>query len=90
MTAAKILIEIEEDGTLKLPPEALKALGTRFVTLNIEQGGPMTVEARPRRLSEIEDMDERMKALNILLDAVAIADAPGWPEDYDLRDDIYD
>lgn len=89
ITAAEILLTIGEDGTLKLPQEALDALGTRQVKLSL-QDGQMTVKPRPKHLHEIEDPEERMRVFDEMMESLAIADAPPLPDDYDLRADIYD
>lgn len=89
MTAAEILLTIGEDGTLKLPQEALDALGTRQVKLSL-QDGQMTVKPRPKYLHEIEDPEERLRVFDEVMSSLAIADAPPLPDDYDLRADIYD
>lgn len=52
---------IREDGTLKLPQQALDALGTREVRLEIDEGR-MVIEPRKRKLHEIEDREERAAA----------------------------
>lgn len=89
MTAAEILLTIGEDGTLKLPREALDALGTRQVRLSV-QDGLMTVKPRPKKLNEIEDPQERARVRAQVLEELAIADVPPPPDDHDLRADIYD
>lgn len=89
ITAAEILLTIGEDGTLKLPQEALNALRTRQVWLTV-QDGLMTVKPRPKTLNEIEDPEERARVRAQVLEELAIADVPPLPDDYDLRADIYD
>lgn len=49
---------IAEDGTLKLPKEALELLGSHVVKIDVEQGR-VVLEARPRVLHDIEDPEER-------------------------------
>ena len=90
MTAAEILIQIEDDGTLRLPPEALKALGTRFVFLSIEEDGNRAVRVRPRRLHEIEDVEERMRHFTKLMQQIGRPGPARLPENWDSRESIYD
>ncbi len=91
MTATRtdIMAIIAEDGTLRLPAEALAVLGTCEVRLSM-RGGELTVRPRPRRLDEIADPEERAQVLGQFLKAFAIAGVPPLPDDHDLRGDIYD
>lgn len=61
MTAAKVLIEIDSEGTLHADAETLSKLKNQRFNLSIE-GGRMIFEPAQRRLSEIEDVEERMAA----------------------------
>ncbi|GBF06655.1 hypothetical protein DAERI_100018 [Deinococcus aerius] len=89
MTATEVLLTIGEDGALKLPQEALNALGTRQVKLSL-QDGQITVKPRPKYLHEIEDVQERMEAFDRFIESFAKETNVSWPEDYNVRDDIYD
>lgn len=80
---------IAEDGTLKLPKEVLEALGTREVRLELDEGR-MVIQLRPKMLHEIENPEERVKAFKAFIREFAVADGPKWPENYNVRDDIYD
>lgn len=87
--AENIFLTIDEDGTLKLPPSALKALGTRQVKLTV-QDGQMTVLPRLKSLKEIEDPAERATAVHEWMSHAGRRSGVSWPEDYNLRDDLYD
>ena len=89
MTAEANLIEIDAQGTLHADAETLSKLKNQRFTLSM-QGQTITLQPAPRHLSEMKDPAERRQALRDLLDQLAIAQAPSWPENYNLRDDIYD
>jgi virulence-associated protein VagC len=84
-----VTITIKKDGTLKLPKEALERLGTNQVQVRIE-GKSVTLEPRKRKLHEIEDPEERMRAFDEWAAKFAQPTGVQWPPDYNVRDDIYD
>ena len=88
-TNAERLVEFDERGQLQAETEILQQLRSQRFKLTMS-GDTVTLKLRPRHISEIKDPQERALALSKLLDEVAIGNGPGWPEDYDLRDEIYD
>ena len=54
------------------------------------QDGQMTVKPRPKYLHEIEDVQERLEAFDRFIESFAKETNVPWPEDYNVRDDIYD
>lgn len=83
-------LEIAEDGTLQLPQDVLDALGTRTVRLTVTAAGSLSLQPRPRPVYEIEDPEERRKAVAEALGRLAQPTGVVWPDDYNVRDDIYD
>ncbi|CAM3226554.1 SpoVT-AbrB domain-containing protein [Deinococcus saxicola] len=89
VTEREMTVTITDDGNLKLPQEALDALGTRQVQLRLTEG-QMIVRPRTMYLHEIENVEERMQAFDQFIAGIARETGVKWPVDYDIRDDIYD
>lgn len=90
MIAAKVLIEIDAEGTLHADTETLARLRNQRFNLSIE-GERMIFEPVQRRLSEIEDVEERKAAYQEFVKQVARPGPSNLPEDWaTIRDSIYD
>ena len=48
------------------------------------------LEPVPLKLHEIEDPEERVKAFDDFMQRFAQKTGVSWPENYNVRDDIYD
>lgn len=87
MTVAEILID--DEGRLQADAALLSELkGQRFTVER--EGGAVILKMRPRRLSEIEDVDERMKAFEEFMQKIGHSGPVNLPENWDARDSIYD
>ena len=78
------------DGGVTIPKELLGDVepGTTF---RVErEGRVLRLEPTPRKLHEIEDPEERAKAFDKFMQGFAQKTEVNWPENYNVRDDIYD
>lgn len=78
------------DGSVTIPKELLGDVepGTTF---RLErEGRVLRLEPTPRKLHEIEDLEERVQAFRKFMKSFAQKTEVNWPENYDVRDDIYD
>lgn len=90
MTAAKVLVEIDSEGTLHADAETLAKLKNQRFNLSSE-GERMIFEPAQRRLSEIEDVEERRAAYEEFKKKVIRSGGGNLPEDWaTIRDSIYD
>ncbi|PNY79746.1 hypothetical protein [Deinococcus koreensis] len=83
------MIRIDGEGRLHGAPDVLALLLGQTFRVTI-QGDRITLRLVPRRLSEIDDPEERAKAVDAFLSLLPKSDGPAWPADYNVRDDIYD
>ena len=81
-------ITISKDGTLKLPREILELLGEQ-VEVKLE-GKTVTLEPRPKRISELETVEERRVAVNAFLERIQHSGNANLPEWHKLQDEMYD
>ena len=88
--AKETTLEIDEDGTLKLPAEMVEALGTRTVRLILTEDGTLSIKPRRVAIYEIENPLERQQALHDALERLGSWKGPAWPAGYNVRDEIYD
>ncbi|GAA5501861.1 hypothetical protein Dxin01_01600 [Deinococcus xinjiangensis] len=88
MTVAEILID--DEGRLQADAALLSELkGQRFTVER--EGGAVILKMRPRRLSEIEDMEERMAAYQAFKKRIMRPGGQQLPSDWEtIRDSIYD
>ena len=86
----KTLLKTAPDGSVTIPKELLGDAppGTDF---RVEREGKvLRLEPAPRKLYEIEDPEERAKAVAAFMVRIAHKTGVSWPENYNVRDDIYD
>lgn len=81
-------ITISKDGTLKLPREILELLGDQ-VEVKLE-GKTVTLEPRPKRISELETVEERRVAVSAFLERIQHSGNANLPVWHKLQDEIYD
>lgn len=90
MTAAKVLIGIDAEGTLHANAETLARLKNQRFKLSIE-GEKMIFEPAQRRLSEIEGVEERRAAYEEFKKEVMRPGGGNLPKDWaTIQDSIYD
>jgi hypothetical protein len=86
----KIQLKPDEHGNLLVPKEVLGEVA-EDVTYSVEREGKvLRLEPTPRKLHEIEDPEERAKAFREFMKGFAHKTGVSWPENYNVRDDIYD
>ena len=86
----KTLLKTAPDGSVTIPKELLGDAppGTDF---RVEREGKvLRLEPAARKLHEIEDLEERAKAIEAFMARIAHKTGVNWPENYNVRDDIYD
>jgi len=83
-----VTITISKDGTLKLPREILELLGDQ-VEVKLE-GKTVTLKPRPKRISELETVEERRVAVNAFLERIQHSGNTNLPVWHKLQDEIYD
>ena len=86
----KTLLKTAPDGSVTIPKELLGDAppGTDF---RVEREGKvLRLEPAPRKLYEIEDPEERVQAFREFMKSFAQKTDVNWPENYNVRDDIYD
>ena len=90
MTAAKIKVRVDDEGRLDTDAETLAKLKNK--EFEFQQVGPvLTLEARPRKLHEIEDVAERMAAYEEFKKQIMRPGGGKLPKDWaTIRDSIYD
>ena len=90
MTAAKIMIEIDGQGTLHADADTLAKLKNQRFQLSL-QGEVVMLEPVPRRLSEIGDPVERKATYENFKKKVMRSGPADLPGDWaSIRDSIYD
>ena len=82
-------ISLDPDGNLVIPRELLgnPEPGTAF---RLERNGMMFKLEVARKLHEIKDPEERARAFDEFVQSFAQKTGVSWPENYNVRDDIYD
>lgn len=81
-------ITISKDGTLKLPKDILELLGDQ-VEVKLK-GKTVTLEPRPKRIHELETVEERRVAVNAFLERIQHSGNANLPEWHKLQDEMYD
>ncbi len=78
------------DGGVTIPKELLGDVepGTTFHVAR--EGKVLRLEPAPRKLHEIEDPEERVQAVETFMERIAHKSGVRWPENYNVREDIYD
>lgn len=86
----KTFLKPAPDGSVTIPKELLGDAppGTAFALER--EGSVLRLEPAPRKLHEIEDPKERAKAFDKFMQGFAQKTEVNWPENYNVRDDIYD
>ena len=87
---AKVQLKPDENGDLVVPREVLGE-GTEHSVYTVErEGNVLRLEPAPRKLHDIEDPEERARAVADFMKRIAHKTGVSWPENYNVRDDIYD
>lgn len=86
----RTLLKPSPDGSVTIPKELLGEVepGTTFCVER--EGDVLRLEPAPRKLHEIKDPEERLRAVNEFMERIAHKTGVRWPENYNVRDDIYD
>lgn len=86
----KTFLKPAPDGSVTIPKELLGDAppGTAFALER--EGSVLRLEVAPRKLHEIEDPEERLYAFREFMKGFAQKTGVSWPENYNVRDDIYD
>lgn len=86
----KTLLETAPDGSVTIPKELLGDVepGTDFRLEH--EGKVLRLEPAPRKLHEIEDPEERARAIDDFMNRIAHKTGVTLPEGYTVRDDICD
>jgi antitoxin component of MazEF toxin-antitoxin module len=82
-------IHIQPDGTLQLPASVLEQLGSNEVELRLEGKTVHLEAARPKRIFELETLEERKVAFAVFLKKIQQSGNPNLPDWNTLRDEIY-
>lgn len=84
------LLKTAADGSVTIPKELLGDAppGTAFALER--EGSVLRLAPAPRKLHEIEDLEERAEAVKAFMTRIAHKTGVSWPETYNVRDDIYD
>lgn len=88
-TLTENILTLNPDGSVTIPRELLGNVGTD-IRFRLEVDGDVLRLLRVRKLHEIEDPEERVKAFNAFMGRFAQKTGVSWPEDYNVRGDIYD
>jgi hypothetical protein len=86
----KTLLKPAPDGSVTIPKELLGDTPPGTVFALGRDGDVLRLEPRARKLHEIEDPGERAEATKAFLKRIAHKTGVRWPENYNVRDDIYD
>jgi hypothetical protein len=86
----KVLLKPDAHGNLIVPREVLGE-GAKDTVYSVErEGKAIRLEPAQQRLREIENPVERAAAAERFFKRIAHKTGVRWPEDYDVRNDIYD
>lgn len=88
----KVVVRSDKNGNLLLPREILGDLGPETL-FNVErEGTTIRLEITPGqpRIHEIQDPQARLRAFDALVSRVARKTGASWPENYNVRDDVYE
>lgn len=88
-TLTENILALNPDGSVTIPKEFLGNVGPD-VRFRLELDGDVLRLERTRKLHEIEDPEERVKAFDAFMKRFAQKTGVSWPENYNVRDDIYD
>lgn len=86
----KTLLKPDSDGSVIIPKELLGDVSPGTTFLLEREGQVIRLEPAPRKLHEIEDPEARAEAFDAFMQRFAQKTKVSWPENYDVRDDIYD
>jgi hypothetical protein len=87
---AKAQLKPDVNGNLLIPREVLGDV-TEGIIYHVErEGRTIRLEPAQQKLHEIENPQERAEAAKQFLKRIAYKTGVRWPEDYNIRDDIYD
>jgi hypothetical protein len=88
----RVIVKPNKDGKLEVPAEMLGGT-SQEESYSVElEGYLLNIEptSRPRKIHEIEDPEERAKAVETLLDNISHKTGTALPEWHVIRDSIYD
>jgi hypothetical protein len=87
---AKAKLKPDVDGNLLIPREVLGDV-TEGIIYEVErEGRTIRLEPAQQKLHEIENPQERAEAAERFLKRIAHKTGVRWPENYHVRDDVYD
>ena len=88
-TLDKIIV-VNSDGSVTIPKEFLGNVGPEMGFRLERDGDGFRLELVPLKLHEISDPEARARAVEKFLRRIARQTGVSWPENYNVRDDIYD
>ena len=83
-------ISVNSDGSVTIPREFLGDVGPGIGFRLERDGDGFRLELVPLKLHEISDPEARAQAVDNFLRRIARQTGVSWPENYNVRDDIYD
>lgn len=83
-------ISLNPDGSVTIPKEWLGGVGPGMGVRVKRDGDVLRLEPAPLKLHEISDPEARARAVDNFLKRIARKTGVSWPENYNVRDDIYD
>ncbi len=86
----KVLIKPDADGNLVVPKEVLGEVAPDVIYSVEREGKTIRLEPQPRKLHEIEDPEERIRAFRDFVKAFARPSGGALPDWHVIRDGIYD
>lgn len=88
-TLDKIIV-VNSDGSVTIPKEFLGEVGPETGFRLERDGDGFRLELVPLKLHEIGNPEARARAVDNFLRRIARPTGVSWPENYNVRDDIYD
>lgn len=85
-----MLLKPAPDGSVTIPKELLGDTPPGTVFALGRDGDVLRLEPRVHKLHEIEDPEERVRTFDEFMKRIAHKTGVSWPENYNVRDDIYD
>ena len=89
-TLTKRTLSPNPDGSVTIPKEWLGDVGPRMGFRITREGDGFQLEPVPLKLHEISDPEVRARAVDDFMGRIAYKTGVSWPEDYNVRNDIYD
>lgn len=89
-TLTKRVLTLGPDGSVTIPKEWLGNIGPGMGFRLKREGDGFRLEPVRLKLHEISDPEARARAVDAFLKRIAHKTGVSWPEDHNVRDDIYD